>query len=116
MNDFTNTSKPVVRARILLDSVSSAGIRLTTLEVEFPRYLLAEFNTHRQFSRNFRSSRAVPVERMLTEIEQHPFVPLYFGKNQPGCRPAPSSKARNASSPSPSGSPHAMTRYAMRAG
>jgi 5-methylcytosine-specific restriction endonuclease McrA len=36
-------------ARVLLDSTSPAGIRLTTLEVTFPRFVLAEFNTHRQF-------------------------------------------------------------------
>ena len=36
-------------ARVLLDSVSPLGVRLTTLEVTFPRFVLAEFNTHRQF-------------------------------------------------------------------
>ena len=39
-------------ARVLLDSVSPAGVRLTTLEVTFPRFVLAEFNTHRVMSRN----------------------------------------------------------------
>lgn len=36
-------------ARVLADSVSPAGIRLTTLEVRFPRFILSEFNTHRMF-------------------------------------------------------------------
>ena len=36
-------------ARVLLDSVSPNGVRLTTLEVTFPRFVLAEFNTHRAF-------------------------------------------------------------------
>jgi len=36
-------------ARVLLDSVSPAGVRLTTLEVTFPRFVLSEFNTHRTF-------------------------------------------------------------------
>jgi 5-methylcytosine-specific restriction endonuclease McrA len=36
-------------ARVLADSVSPAGIRLTTLEVRFPRFILSEFNTHRVF-------------------------------------------------------------------
>jgi 5-methylcytosine-specific restriction endonuclease McrA len=36
-------------ARVLTDSVSTAGIRLTTLEVRFPRFILSEFNTHRVF-------------------------------------------------------------------
>ncbi len=36
-------------ARILLDSISPAGVRLTTMEVTFPRFVLSEFNTHRTF-------------------------------------------------------------------
>ncbi len=36
-------------ARVLTDSVSPAGIRLTTMEVRFPRFVLSEFNTHRTF-------------------------------------------------------------------
>lgn len=36
-------------AKILLDSVSPDGVRLTTMEVTFPRIVLAEFNTHRMF-------------------------------------------------------------------
>ena len=39
-------------AKIILDSLAQNGHRLTTMEVVFPRYILAEFNTHRQFSRN----------------------------------------------------------------
>lgn len=36
-------------ARVLLDSISEMGVRLTTLEVTFPRFILPEFNTHRTF-------------------------------------------------------------------
>lgn len=36
-------------ARVLTDSMSPAGVRLTTLEVRFPRFVLSEFNTHRMF-------------------------------------------------------------------
>ena len=36
-------------ARVLLDSISPAGVRLTTMEVTFPRFILSEFNTHRTF-------------------------------------------------------------------
>jgi thymidylate synthase ThyX len=36
-------------AKVLADSVSPAGHRLTTLEVTMPRIVLAEFNTHRMF-------------------------------------------------------------------
>ncbi len=71
-------------ARVLLDSISEAGIRLTTLEVTFPRFVLAEFNTHRQFSRNSASSRAVPTSKILQRVESDPVVPLEWGRNQKG--------------------------------
>lgn len=71
-------------ARVLKDSVSPLGIRLTTLEVTFPRIVLAEFNTHRVFSRNSASSRAIPVEKMLKRVQDDPFIPFYWGKNQKG--------------------------------
>ena len=71
-------------AKILADSVSPDGFRLTTFEVTFPRIVLAEFNTHRVFSRNSASSRAIPVEKMLRRIVDDPFIPVYWGKNQKG--------------------------------
>lgn len=72
------------RAEIVADSVSEAGDRLTTMEVEFPRMVLAEFNTHRVFSRNSASSRAIPVEKQLQRILNDPFIPSYWGANQKG--------------------------------
>lgn len=71
-------------ATILADSVSKNGHRLTTMEVVFPRMVLAEFNTHRVFSRNSASSRAIPVEKQLEKIKNAPFVPEYWGANQSG--------------------------------
>lgn len=54
------------------------------MEVTFPRIVLAEFNTHRVFSRNSASSRAIPVEKMLKRVVEDPFIPVYWGKNQKG--------------------------------
>lgn len=71
-------------AKILADNLAPSGHRLTTFEVTFPRIVLAEFNTHRMFSRNSASSRAIPVEKMLARVEADPFVPTYWGKNQKG--------------------------------
>lgn len=71
-------------AKVLADSVSPDGVRLTTLQVTFPRFVLAEFNTHRMFSRNSASSRAIPVEKRIAMIEEDPFIPEQFGKNQKG--------------------------------
>ena len=61
-------------AVIVADSVSLIGDRLTTLEVTLPRIVLAEFNTHRVFSRNSASSRAIPVQKQLERIMNAPFV------------------------------------------
>lgn len=72
------------KARILADSISPAGYRLTTMEVTLPRIILAEFNTHRVFSRNSASSRAIPVEKMLRSISENPYIPSHWGKNQKG--------------------------------
>lgn len=72
------------KAEIILDSISPAGIRLTTIAVEFPSFILAELNTHRMFSRSYASSRAIPVDVTLQRIDQEPFVPTYWGKSQKG--------------------------------
>lgn len=74
---------PGIRAQVILDSVSPDGYRLTTVQYRAPRCILAEINTHRDFSRNARSSRAVPVARLVDEIRREPFVPLWT-RNQPG--------------------------------
>lgn len=71
-------------AKILLDSVSPVGYRLTTLEVTLPRIVLAEANTHRMLSRNSASSRAIPVQKQLERIIADPFMPVHWGMNQPG--------------------------------
>lgn len=70
-------------ARVLADSVFE-GSRLTTLEVTFPRIVLAEVNTHRRFSRNSASSRAIPVEKMIRMVQESPYVPGEWGSNQKG--------------------------------
>lgn len=71
-------------AKVIADSVSEAGDRLTTMEVTFPRIVLSEFNTHRAFSRNSASSRAIPFEKQLKRVQEEPYVPEYWGANQPG--------------------------------
>lgn len=71
-------------ARILADSITASGDRLTTFELQFPRIVLSEFNTHCAISRNSASSRAVPVRRKILDALNDPFVPDQFGVNQAG--------------------------------
>ena len=49
------------QANVVADSVSEDGYRLTTMVVNMPRIILAEFNTPRVFSRNSASTRAIPI-------------------------------------------------------
>lgn len=72
------------RAEVVADSVSPQGKRVTTLEAEMPRIVLAEFNTHRMFSRNSASSRAIPVHKQIEKLLVEPFIPERFGINQKG--------------------------------
>ena len=71
-------------AKIICDSQPPEGARLTTMEVVVPRIVLAEFNTHRKFSRNSASSRAIPIEKMLKRVIDDPYIPETWGKNQKG--------------------------------
>jgi len=71
-------------AKILADSISVVGHRLTTFEVTFPRIVLAEVNTHKMISKNSASSRAIPVGERIVAIETDPFIPESFGKNKAG--------------------------------
>ncbi len=71
-------------ARILLDSISPAGVRLTTMEVRYPRFIHSECMTHRNFSRNSASSRALPIRKMIDAVRAEPAMPLWWGRNQSG--------------------------------
>ncbi len=85
------------RARVLLDSVAPNGVRLLTLEATFPRFVLAEFNTHRVFSRNSASSRAIPTAKLIARVREDPAVPLEWGRNRAGMSADDLLDARDAS-------------------
>ncbi len=73
------------KAKIILDSVNSHnGIRLITSELTYPRFIHAEFMTHRMFSRNAASSRAIPSKKMIKMVYDNPAMPVYWGKNKKG--------------------------------
>jgi thymidylate synthase ThyX len=57
---------------------------LVTLQLRYPRFIHAEFMTHRVFSRNASSSRAIPVERMIEDVIADPAMPVAWGSNKPG--------------------------------
>lgn len=75
----------MIEAKILLDSIQASGQhRLTTFLLTMPRYVLAEFNTHRTHSRNAASSRAIPISKRISMVELDPFIPIEWGMDKPG--------------------------------
>ena len=73
-----------ITAKVIADSIADGCPRLTTLQLRFPRFILPEFLTHRVFSRNASSSRAIPVERMIQDVIDDPAMPIHWGANKPG--------------------------------
>jgi hypothetical protein len=74
----------MIRVRVIADSINPDGVRLTTYEATFNRYILAEVNTYREWSRNSASSRAIPVEKVMRQVWSDPAAPIHWGKNQRG--------------------------------
>jgi len=78
------TRETNIKATLICDSINKQGIRITTMELEYPRFIHSEFMTHRMFSRNASSSRAVPTMKAIEQVESNMATPLYWGANQSG--------------------------------
>ncbi len=74
----------MIEAKVILDSISAEDVRLTTLELTYPRFIHAELMTHRTFSRNASSSRAIPVTKLTQAAIDNPAFFVHIGKNIPG--------------------------------
>ena len=78
------TPKTDYTIKILLDSVNPVGVRLTTFECEYPRFIHSEIMTHRMLSKNAASSRAIPIQKNIDKVRDNPVIPFEYGKNQKG--------------------------------
>lgn len=77
--------KQSIKAEILADSIERVGNnRITTFKLIYPRIIHAELLTHRLFSKNAASSRAIPVEKKLQQIIDNPFIPIAFQREHKG--------------------------------
>lgn len=75
----------MIKAVIIADSISAhTNQRITTFELEYPRFIHAELMTHRQFSRNSASSRAIPIDKMIELVQTNTAEPIHWGRNQSG--------------------------------
>ena len=73
----------MIKAEVVSDTVWN-GERITTLQLRLPRFILAQLNTHRVFSRSTASSRAIPTSKLLEMVKNDTVQPVYWGKNQAG--------------------------------
>lgn len=76
----TISSTTILRSR----NLSKPDKVLSSLLLRYPRFIHAEFMTHRVMSRNAASSRAIPVRKLIQDVIDNPVVPIFWGKNQPG--------------------------------
>lgn len=76
--------KRKISAKIVADSIDCRGNRITTFVLTYPRIIHAEIMTHRLFSRNAASSRAIPFNKMVKSIEKDPFIPIAWQKDHKG--------------------------------
>jgi hypothetical protein len=74
----------MIKSTIIASSITEQNKRIVTFELEFPRWILAEFNTHRVLSRNSASSRAIPIDANIQNILNNTAIPVEWGINQPG--------------------------------
>lgn len=84
---YEQLPKPVYstpNVKIIKDSCSYDGKRITTFQLRYWRAIHAEVMTHRVFSRNASSSRAIPVKTMLKQVWNDPAGPIHWGLNRPG--------------------------------
>lgn len=69
---------------VIADSINDYGNRLTTFQLKYPRMIHAEVMTHRVFSRNAASTRAIPTAKKAARVLRDPATPVCWGSNKPG--------------------------------
>lgn len=73
----------IISAEIITD-VANGESRWTCFKIRYPRYIMAEVNTHRMLSRVSASSRAIPTAKLIERVKRDPFIPIHVGANQRG--------------------------------
>lgn len=73
-----------IEVYIIEDTMDTHGRRITTMLLRYPRFIHSEFMTHRMFSRNASSSRAIPFKTQKKAIWNDPATFVSWGANQKG--------------------------------
>ena len=73
-----------ISAKVIAASENECGEKLVSMILTFPRFILAELNTHRLFSRNSASSRAIPFKKMVQMAKEDPVIPIAWQAEHKG--------------------------------
>lgn len=76
----TISAQTILRSR----NAEAPKVVLSTLLLRYPAFMHQDFMTHRAFSRNAMSTRAIPMLKMLRMILSDMAMPIHWGKNQGG--------------------------------
>lgn len=76
----TISAQTILRSR----NADAPQVVLSTLLLRYPAFMHQDFMTHRAFSRNAMSTRAIPMLKMLRMILTDMAMPIHWGKNQGG--------------------------------
>lgn len=71
----------MIEAKVIKDSISPDGVRITTFLTRAPKFLDSEIEKHRMLSSNSSSDRAIPFRKM---VDQDYFIPTDIRMNQAG--------------------------------
>ena len=74
----------MISAKLILASTYEGGKPIYSIQTSMPKWMLAELNTHRVFSRSSGSSRAIPLDTIINRINTNPYIPYHWGKAQDG--------------------------------
>lgn len=76
-----------IYAKVLAHTLNEKNNQeLITLECRYHRFILPEVNTYRMISKNSASSRGIPIQKRIEEVETNPAFPVEWGKNCKGMK------------------------------
>lgn len=73
-----------IKTEVIAHSVWEDSPPILSAAITYPRMVHSEFMTHRVFSRNASSSRAIPIQKMIQQVIDDPAMPVAWGSNKPG--------------------------------
>lgn len=73
----------MISAKVIADTIHK-GHRITSLQLVMPRFILAQLNAHRRFSRSTASSRAIPTAKLIEQVRTNYVQPVQWGANKAG--------------------------------